>query len=48
MKTSNDQFPDEAPERIRYLMRTYGWCKFEAECYFFYEPFDENDWIHYD
>jgi len=48
MKTANEQFPGEESKRIRYLMRLYGWDKFEAKCYFFYEPFDPIDWIKYD
>jgi hypothetical protein len=48
MKTSNEQFPGEAIERIEHLARFYGWSKFEAQCYFFYEPFDPIDWLDYE
>jgi hypothetical protein len=48
MKTSNDQFPGEALDRIEYLSRFYGWSRFEAKCYFFYESYDPSDWVTYE
>ena len=48
MKTSNEQFPGEALDRIEHLMRVYGWSRFEAQCHFFYEVFDPMDWVHYE
>jgi hypothetical protein len=48
LETSNNRFPGEAIDRIEYLMRFYGWSRFEAKCYFFYEQFDPIDWIDYD
>jgi hypothetical protein len=48
MKTSNDQFPGEASDRIEYLSRFYGWSRFEAKCYFFYESYDPSDWLTYE
>jgi len=47
-ETSNNRFPGEADQRIEHLMRFYGWPRFEAKCYFFYEQFDPIDWIDYD
>lgn len=46
--TSYDMFPNESVERIRYLMRKYGFVKDEASEYYFYEPYDESDWIDYE
>jgi hypothetical protein len=48
LETSNDRFPGESENRIEHLMRFYGWSKFEATSYFYYEPFDAIDWIDYD
>jgi len=48
MKTSNEQFPGEASSRIEHLARFYGWSRFEAQCYFFYEAFDPIDWLDYE
>lgn len=47
--TAYDWFEnDNHEERVRHLMRLYSWSKDEAECYYFYEPYDENDWIDYE
>ena len=48
MKTSNEQFPNEADQRIEHLMRFYHWGRFEAQCYYYYEQFDSIDWVDYD
>lgn len=48
MQTSNDMHSDEAAERIRYLMHKYGFAKDEAIEYFYYEPYDEADWVDYE
>jgi hypothetical protein len=46
--TSNQRFPGEASSRIEHLAKFYGWSRFEAQCYFFYEPFDPIDWMDYE
>jgi hypothetical protein len=46
--TSYDEFPNDSENRINYLMKFYGWSRLEASSYFYYEPFDENDWVDYE
>lgn len=46
--TAYDMHPDDADQRIRFLMRRFAWCKLEAESYFYYEPYDEEDWCDYE
>jgi hypothetical protein len=48
MKTSNEQFPGEAIDRVNHLIHFYGWSTLEAKCYFFYEQFDASDWVTYE
>jgi hypothetical protein len=48
LETSNDRFPGEADQRIEHLMCFYHWGRFEAQCYYYYEPFDPIDWFEYE
>ena len=46
--TSYDEFPNDWENRINYLMKHFYWNKLEASSYFYYEPFDQDDWIDYE
>ena len=46
--TSYDMHPNDADQRIKYLMLHIYWCKLEASTYFYGEAYDEEDWIDYE
>jgi len=46
--TSSDKFLGQESQCIEHLMRIYHWGRFEAQCYFYYEPFDPIDWVDYE
>lgn len=47
--TAYDMFPFEQIEkRINHLRRKYTWTLEEAENWYYYEPYDEEDWRDYD